>query len=294
LKILVLGSNGQLGLCLKDVFLESKFDVKFLDRNELDISNFTQLKSKLFSISPDIIINASAYTAVDAAESDKINANIVNNIAVTEIALICKEINAWFFHISTDYVFDGNSSKGYIENDSKIPQTVYGKTKLDGEYAIQSSGCNYFILRTSWVFSEYGKNFLKTMIDLGSTRSELNIVSDQIGCPTYAQDIAAAINNLVLKVSNGNKYSHILHFAGHKACSWYEFSLLIFDYAKHLNIKTPKKITPVTSEKFLTAARRPKYSVLDCSKIKKIYNIEPSNWEEGIKSSLISIINAKI
>tara|TARA_B110000305_G_C19372098_1_gene604998 strand:- start:369 stop:1256 length:888 start_codon:yes stop_codon:yes gene_type:complete len=289
MKILVLGCKGQLGRCLNDQLSNTNHEVIYTSREQIDITDFKTTKQKLLDIAPDAVINATAFTAVDKAEKDQKKADLINHLAVENIANICDQQCSWLIHVSTDYVFDGNSNEPYKEDDQTNPKGVYGKTKLNGELAIQSSGCKYIIIRTAWVFSEYGENFLKTMIALGQKKKELQIVSDQIGCPTYAQDIANTICKILSKFDSGCVKSQIFHFAGNKPCSWYDFALSIFKSASDLNIETPKKITPVSSEKYPTLAARPHYSVLDSSKIKKMYSIETSNWKKGIESSLISI-----
>ena len=223
MKILVLGCSGQLGRCLNDQLGNSGYDVVFTSREQINIANFDKTKNKILNISPNIVINASAYTAVDRAEEEQEMAELLNHYAVANIAKICNLLNIWLIHISTDYVFDGYSKYPYKENDQTNPQSVYGNTKLKGELAIQSSGCKHIIIRTAWVFSGYGTNFLKTMLRLGAQRNELSIVSDQIGCPTYAQDIAKSIVKIIPQLES-HKDNGLYHYCGDKPCSWYEFA----------------------------------------------------------------------
>ena len=239
MKILVLGSNGQLGKCLNDQLEITEYDVVHTSRKQIDITNFEATKNKFLDISPDIVINATAYTAVDKAEKDCKAADLINHLAVAYIAKICNQLGCWLIHISTDYVFDGNSEIPYNEENLTNPQNVYGKTKLKGEQAIQSSGCKHIIIRTSWIFSEYRNNFLKTMITLGAERKQLDIVNDQIGCPTYAQDIARAIIWIIPQLNSSNK-SGIYHYCGYRQCSWYDFATIIFQIAKSYKLTTPK------------------------------------------------------
>ena len=192
MKILVLGCKGQLGRCLNDQLVNTDHEVIYTSREQIDISDFEVTKSKILEFSPNLIINATAYTAVDKAEEDQKTANLINHLAVKNIADICNQLECWLIHVSTDYVFDGNSNVPYKEDDQTNPQGAYGETKLKGELAIQASGCKHLIIRTAWVFSEYGNNFLKTMLRLGAERDELSS-TDQVGCPTYAQDIAKSI-----------------------------------------------------------------------------------------------------
>lgn len=286
MKILVLGSKGQLGRCLKDQLKDKDHSVIYSSRKQIDITNFSAVKKNILDIKPNIIINAAAYTAVDKAEEDKELTNLINNMAVANLASICYQTDCWLLHVSTDYVFDGNSSTPYKESDPTNPQGVYGLSKLLGEESIQSSGCKYLIFRTAWVYSEYGDNFLKTMLNLGKNHSELNIVHDQIGCPTYAQEIASAIVTVITHIKTEEPSSGIYNFCGNRICSWYEFAQEIFISAAQLGIAIPKKINPINSAEFITKAKRPGYSVLDCSKIENEFKIKSKSLQKGIASSI--------
>lgn len=286
MNILVLGSKGQLGCCLSDQLSETDYKVVYTTRADFNISELTLLNENLSLIKPNIVINASAYTSVDMAEDDKEMADLINHRAVAKLASACKAHNACLIHISTDYVFDGTATKPYSENDKTNPQSIYGKSKLNGELAIRRSGCKYIIIRTAWVFSEYGNNFLKTMLRLGSDHDELNIVGDQIGCPTYAQDLAKVIVTMLPSFSSKISTSEIFHYCGNDACSWYEFAQAIFSEAESFGLKTPSHINSVDSTKYPTRAMRPAYSVLACSKIENTFGITPSYWRDGIKSVL--------
>ena len=189
-------------------------------------------------------------------------------------------IGCWLIHVSTDYVFDGNSKVPYKEDDQTNPQGVYGETKLKGELAIQASGCKHIIIRTAWVFSEYGNNFLKTMLRLGAERDELSIVGDQIGCPTYAQDIARSIVEIVPQLIS-LKDNGIYHYCGDRPCSWYDFAKAIFEASHTLGNKVPKLLHPIKTSEYPTKALRPIYSVLDCSKISHHFKItQPKSFCE--------------
>lgn len=281
MKIIILGCKGQLGRCLHDQLINSANKVIYTSREQIDIADFEVTKTFIVDRAPDLVINATAYTAVDKAEEDHQTADLVNHLAVKNIAESCAKIDCWLIHISTDYVFDGNAVIPYKEDDQTNPQGVYGHTKLKGELAIQSSGCKYIIIRTGWVFSEYGHNFLKTMLGLGSDRDELNIVSDQIGCPTYAQDIAETIV-VILTQLNSQIESCLYHYAGDQQCSWYEFSKEIFKQAKAKNFKVPNLIMPVETSAYPTLAKRPAFSVLDCSRIEFQFGVSMSDWRVGI------------
>lgn len=284
MKVLVIGCKGQLGRCLNDQLIDTDYEVTYTSRDQVDIADFEGTRIKITHIVPDVIINASAYTAVDKAENDKVTADLINHLAVDNLAAICFELGCWLIHISTDYVFDGKSTAPYLELDKTNPQGVYGHTKLDGEKAIQSSGCKYLIIRTAWVFSEYGDNFLKTMLRLGAVRDELSIVGDQIGCPTYAQDIAKAIVTMMTQLNEESSASGTFHYCGDQLCSWYEFARVIFEEARMFGRTTPGLIHSIQTSDYPTAAERPGYSALDCRKIRNTFGINTSNWKMGVKN----------
>jgi dTDP-4-dehydrorhamnose reductase len=289
MKVLVLGSNGQLGLCLQDKFTADNLDVVFSSKKEIDVSEFIETKNKIQNISPDIIINASAYTKVDEAEDNYEDSRLINNLAVKNIAEIAKILDCWLIHISTDYVFDGEKQIAYLENDVPNPLSVYGKTKLDGENAIVDSNCKYIIIRTSWIFSEYGKNFFKTILNLAISRQELSIIQDQIGTPTYAQDLARAILAILPFLSNSRE-SGIYNFSGDEPDSWYGFAEHILIEAKNSGlIERVPVLKGIKSSEYSSRAHRPKNSVLDSSKIKNDFRVEASNWRKGIISAMESL-----
>ena len=288
MKILVLGCKGQLGRCLNDQLKSTDHEVIYTSREQIDIADFEKTKNKILKTSPDLIINATAYTAVDNAEEDQETTNLINHLAVKNIADICNQLECWLIHVSTDYVFDGNSKVPYREDDQTNPQGAYGETKLKGELAIQASGCKHIIIRTAWVFSEYGNNFLKTMLRLGAERNELSIVGDQIGCPTYAQDIARSIVEIVPQL-NSREYNSIYHYCGDQPCSWYDFANTIFDQAMINNSKIPSIVNSIKTSAYPTPAKRPAFSVLDCSKIENECGVHSSNWQEGIRQVIRKI-----
>jgi dTDP-4-dehydrorhamnose reductase len=292
-KLLVLGTKGQLGMCLSDKLRITEYEVFYTTRAEIDICDFVSLNQMIRQIAPDIVVNTTAYTEVDTAEDEPEKAGLVNHLAVAKIAEICTDIGAVLIHISTDYVFDGKASAPYKEGDQTNPQGVYGKTKLLGDLAINQSGCKYLIIRTSWVFSEYGQNFMKTMLRLGAERDELNIVTDQIGCPTYGQDIAKTIVSVIPRLAINNMDSGIYHYCGDQSCSWFEFAEAIFAQATNAGFKTPDLLKPITTAEYPTPASRPAYSVLDCSKTLNEFGISPSDWREGIQEVLYKMKNIK-
>ena len=286
MKILVLGCKGQLGRCLNDQLKNTDHEVIYTSQEQIDIADFQVTKNKILKISPEVIINATAYTAVDKAEEDQETANLINHLAVANIASICKQMGCLLIHVSTDYVFDGNAKIPYKEDDKTNPQCVYGKTKLNGELAIQASGCKHIILRTSWVFSEYGNNFLKTMLRLAKERDELSVVGDQVGCPTYAQDIAKTVAEILSQLFLKGDINGVYHYCGNHTCSWYEFSKFIFDVAKKHGLSCPDKIHQIKSKDYRTLAARPKYSLLDCSKIESRFRLTLGDFRDGIESTL--------
>jgi dTDP-4-dehydrorhamnose reductase len=283
MKILVLGSKGQLGCCLADQLAISDHDVIYTSRGQIDIADFEVTKAQILEISPDIVINATAYTAVDKAEEERQAAYHINHLAVANISDICNHLDCWFIHVSTDYVFDGNSEFPYKEDNPTNPQGIYGSSKFKGEAAIEASGCKYLIIRTAWVYSEYGNNFLRTMLRLGADRDELSIVGDQIGCPTYAQDIAKSIVSILSCLDLKGSLSGIYNYCGDEPCSWYGFARAIFLEAEVQGLKTPSYVKSITTADYPTPAIRPAYSVLDCTKIESVFDVTRSNWRDGIK-----------
>ena len=282
MKILILGSQGQLGRCLYDQFSQTDYDLIYHSRADTDIADFTETSDDLIALNPDIVVNATAYTAVDLAETHESLAHQVNHFAVDNLARQCEKIGSFLIHVSTDYVFDGTASRPYKEEDKTNPKSVYGASKLAGEIAIQRTDCRFLIIRTSWVFSEYGNNFFKTMLRLGAERETLSIVGDQIGCPTYAQDIASLIVDLIPRIEKGSVESGVYHFCGDTACSWYQFAKEIFAQADQLGYRTPKQVQSIATKDYPTPAKRPGYSVFDCTKIENTFNISRSNWRFGI------------
>ncbi|HDX8745728.1 dTDP-4-dehydrorhamnose reductase [Klebsiella michiganensis] len=284
MKILLTGANGQLGQCFQDR-VPDDWDVWATDTSELDITNNKKVLKAVETFKPDIIVNAAAYTAVDKAETEIDIAKSVNEDGPRNLAIAANRYGAILFHISTDYVFDGSSTTPYLENDLTNPLGIYGKTKLDGEKAVITNSPTAIIIRTAWVFSEYGGNFVKTMLRLGREKKELSIINDQRGCPTYAGDIAQAIIEMIkIKTSCG-----IYHFCGDKEVSWYEFAEHIFKKAVDANIisRLPS-LNAITTDAYPTAAKRPSYSSLNCTKM-KVIGINPSNWRYALENVLAKL-----
>jgi len=279
--VLVTGSNGQLGQCLQ--FIAPNYpNIKFVfcSSSELDITNLENCLQVFSKHKPNFCINAAAYTAVDKAESEPEKANLINVLGAKNIAEACKKHNTTLLHISTDFVFDGNKQMPYTEKDLPNPTGVYGQTKLDGEITIQETWSKHFIIRTSWVYSQFGNNFMKTMLRLASERDTISVVNDQIGTPTNAIDLADSLLKIITKQSKQNtEHYGIYHFSNEGQCSWYDFAQKIFEVK---NIKT--NLLPIPTTSFPTPAKRPKYSVLDKSKIKVTFGLEIKNWEESLKT----------
>ena len=273
--VLVTGAKGQLGQAIESIsknYIE--IDFVFCSSSELDISNLDHCKAIFKTHQPNYCINAAAYTAVDKAESEPEKAHLINVVGAKNLAEVCNEHKAILLHISTDFVFDGSKTTPYTEVDVPLPTGVYAQTKLDGEKAIQAVFDQYFIIRTSWVYSQFGNNFMKTMLRLASERDSLSVVNDQIGTPTNAVDLANAIIKIILSKSNA---FGIYHFSNEGTASWYDFAKKIFEIN---NIKIDLKPIPTTD--FPTPAKRPKYSVLDKFKIKNNFDIQINNWKDSI------------
>jgi dTDP-4-dehydrorhamnose reductase len=265
---LVTGSNGQLGTALQSLL---KDQAVYIDKDELDLTNEEDVKHYLINNPFDCVINCAAYTAVDKAETDKETAHKVNALAPMYLAKYSKRL----IHISTDYVFDGTNHKPYTEEDTTSPISVYGKTKREGEINILDNAKTAIIIRTAWLYSPHGGNFVKTMRKLGAERESLNVVADQIGSPTNAYDLAEAIVKALPQIKEGEK--EIYHFTNEGVCSWYDFATEIMEQSK-----LTCKINPIESKDYPTPAHRPHYSVLNKNKIKKRFNIEIPHWKEGL------------
>lgn len=278
--ILVTGSKGQLGSEINGLLSDYTHNFFFTDRDSLDITNEAEVKSFVEKNSIDTIINCAAYTAVDKAESDVDNANKINHLAVKYLAEIAKEKSIKLIHVSTDYVFDGKNYRPYVEDDITNPNGVYGKTKLDGEKALQEiNPKNSIIIRTSWVYSSFGNNFVNTMITLGKDRDELGVIFDQVGTPTYAKDLARAILEISPKIKN--ETVEIYNYSNEGVCSWYDFAKEIM-----LRGKLDCTVNPIETKEYPTPAKRPHYSLLNKAKIKKEYNISIPFWRDSLEQCL--------
>lgn len=287
MRILVTGANGQLGSELKFLSAQNpQFEFRFCNSKELDITSEDSVKKNVEGFRPNLIVNCAAYTAVDKAEEEPEKAKAVNVLGVENLVRSCAVHSCKLIHISTDYVFDGSGTTPYQADTATHPLGVYGRTKLEGEHVVLGSKIPALVIRTSWVFSSFGNNFLKTMVRLGSERSELNVVSDQSGRPTYARDLAKAILDITDNSFESIVKPEILHFCNKGITTWFDFASRIMTEAQ-LNCK----IHPITSAEFPTRAERPKYSVLDTSSIENRFGIQIRNWEDALKEALIEIVS---
>lgn len=280
--ILVTGSNGQLGNELRLV-VEEKDKVNnyfFTDVEVLDITNKNDISQFLHANNIDVVVNCAAYTNVDKAEDESVIADLINHIGAKNLAESCEERDGFLIHISTDYVFDGTKNTPYTETDETKPLGVYGETKLRGENAIISSGCEYVIIRTSWLYSSFGKNFLKTMQRLTAEKESLKVVFDQVGTPTFAGDLANVIY-LIIQKDDYNIKNQIYHFSNEGVCSWYDFAVAINEISgNNCNIQ------PCHSDEFPSKVMRPNFSVLDKTKIKQSYSTIIPHWKESLLRGL--------
>lgn len=276
-RILITGAKGQLGVALKDILsLRPDIEALYTDADTLDITDAGQVERAVMSFRPDMIVNAAAYTAVDRAETEISLCERLNAEAPAILAGVAARSGARLIHISTDYVFSGSGTRPYRETDSTAPSTVYGRTKLAGENTVRELLPDaHVILRTAWLYSHTGSNFVKTMLRLGATRPEIGVVADQWGCPTYAPVLAKAI----LTVIDAPRFvPGTFHFTGSGRTTWYDFAKAIFAEAGN----TKCRVRPLTSEEYPCAARRPLYSVLDCSLFADIYGLKAPVWKESL------------
>jgi dTDP-4-dehydrorhamnose reductase len=286
--ILVTGKTGQLGQSIQQLTAQYPlYRFTFAGRDELDLSSPQSITEYFTDRVFDVIINCAAHTAVDKAESEPELANQINHLAVKQLADIAKAHNSTLIHISTDYVFNGQNYKPYVETDSVDPRGVYGLTKLKGEQAFQTINPHGCIIRTSWVYSEFGNNFVKTMMKLGAERDQLGIIFDQVGSPTYAGDLAKAIlemlssDQLTNGADKGTIQNAIYHFSNEGVCSWYDFAKSIFSISNiHCNI------SPIETKEYPTPAKRPHYSLLNKAKIKSEFGLIIPYWQDSLQTCI--------
>ena len=284
MKVLITGSNGQLGSEIRDIY--SKYEnVEFIfkDLTELDISDADSVNSLIINEHINAVINCAAYTAVDKAEENIELAERVNSTAVSNIIEALKKVNGKLIHISTDYVFDGSNSHPYKESDTVCPLGVYGETKRAGELAVINSKIDAVVIRTSWLYSSFGNNFLKTMLSLGKNKNSISVISDQIGTPTYAMDLAKTCLD-ILSSSDSKRISNkgkVYHYSNEGVASWYDFAITIMELlGSNCNVKA------IQTSDYPTSVKRPHYSVLDKTKIKKDFKIEIPYWKDSLKECI--------
>ena len=286
MRILITGAQGQLGQEFKALSQKSTAAIEFLftDRSQLNISSLEDIQAYFKINKPDYCINCAAYTAVDKAESDRDQSYQINETAVAYLAHSCQELGIPLIHFSSDYVYHNQLNRPILESDPTTPQSVYAQSKLAGEIKALAIHSNTLIIRTSWVYSSFGKNFVKTMLNLGQERMELRVVADQIGAPTYAKDIAQLVLSII-RDHAPKQLSGVFNFANAGVCSWYDFAKAIFKIAQ-----IDCKVIPISSKEYPTAAQRPYYSVLNTEKIRTGFNVQIPYWEDSLEECLKLLI----
>lgn len=285
-KVIITGGEGQLGCALRDHILAKEFHLAICPRDLIDITDPTSITNAFDRFSPDIVINSAAYTAVDKAEQEQEQCMRVNHQGARNIAAACQALQIPLIHLSTDYVFDGTSQSPYREDDAANPINCYGSSKWQGEQAVREQCEQHIILRTSAIFSEYGNNFLKTILRLAKERKVLRIVADQVTCPTYAGHLASAIYTIAKQPSHWGTY----HYCDAMPASWHEFAAAILEMARQHQPLLVETIDAITTADYPTPAKRPAYSVLNCSKIEKYFGMTQANWAEAIKQITNAIL----
>jgi dTDP-4-dehydrorhamnose reductase len=290
--VLVAGRSGQLAIELQHLLTRAGHRPVSLGRPELDLASPSSLRAAISSIEPDVVINSAAYTAVDKAEDEPELAAAINAAGAGALAAAAADAGVPIFHISTDYVFDGTKRGAYQETDPPSPLGVYGRTKLEGERAVAEANPHHIILRTSWVFSAHGHNFVKTMLRLGRERSTISVVNDQSGCPTAAGDLAGAIATLLPRIVSESPPPDafgVFHAAGQGTASWYAFARAIMEGAKSRGARSAEVI-PISTAEYPTRARRPENSVLDSSRLRAVHGVDMPLWQTGLDATLDDIL----
>ncbi|MDH5369359.1 MAG: dTDP-4-dehydrorhamnose reductase [Gammaproteobacteria bacterium] len=291
MKVLITGAQGQIGKELTHTAIAHGYEVYSVGREELDITKASNVDIFFNQYKPDIVINAAAYTTVDKAEEEQDIAYAINCDGTKNIAAACAEASIPLFHISTDYVFDGSKTEPYSEEDTISPLGIYGDSKWRGEEEIRKKLSSAIILRVAWVFGMHGNNFVKTMLRLGKDKNELNVVADQFGGPSPAKDIADTLIKLVTYYQKNNDLQWgTYHYCGSPKTSWYEFATEIFQQANEIGLMKKKiKVNPIPTTEYPTPAKRPENSMLDCTKISNIYNIDMPDWRVELKNLLTEL-----
>jgi dTDP-4-dehydrorhamnose reductase len=284
MKILLIGNQGMLGRDLQPRLEEAGFSLKGLDIADMDITRSDDILPHFESFGPDLVINCAAYTAVDKAESEAELAYSVNKDGPANLSSACKKIRIPFIHISTDYVFNGNAKRPYREGDPVSPLGAYGRSKWEGEEAVRSLLEQHIIMRTSWLYGVHGHNFVKTIIRLSHEKEEIRVVADQKGCPTWTGDLSDALVTLVQRIDKGSSEVAwgTYHFCGAGKTSWYELALAVVKEASRRSSLKVLRVLPIPTSDYPTPAKRPMWSVMDCSKIQDTFDIKPQKWEKSL------------
>jgi dTDP-4-dehydrorhamnose reductase len=284
MKILLIGNQGMLGRDLQPRLEEAGFSLKGLDIADMDITRSDDILPHFESFGPDLVINCAAYTAVDKAESEAELAYSVNKDGPANLSSACKKIRIPFIHISTDYVFNGNAKRPYREGDPVSPLGAYGRSKWEGEEAVRSLLEQHIIMRTSWLYGVHGHNFVKTIIRLSHEKEEIRVVADQKGCPTWTGDLSDALVILVQRIDKGSREVSwgTYHFCGAGKTSWYELALAVVKEASRRSSLKVLSVLPIPTSDYPTPAKRPMWSVMDCSKIQDTFDIKPKKWEKSL------------
>ena len=282
IEVLVTGANGQLGQSLRArASRYPRFSFHFTDVETLDLCDAEAVRDFVVGHGVDYILNCAAYTAVDKAESEEPLCGRINGEAVRNVGQAAQAVGAKVIHVSTDYVFDGTNCRPYVETDPTCPISAYGRTKLAGEEALLACCPNSVVLRTAWLYSEYGHNFVKTMLRLGAEREELRVIFDQVGTPTYAGDLADMMLSIVEQAEQGHFEAGVFHFSNEGVCSWYDFTVKILQLAG-----LRARVIPIETKDYPTAAARPHYSVLNKAKVKAAYGVVIPHWEASLRSMI--------
>ena len=294
MKMLITGAHGQLGREIIDVTQSKGCPVQAPPEDDLDICDLDKIDNVITELKPELVINTAAYTQVDKAETEEELAFKVNKTGCTNLARMCTKHKIPLVHISTDYVFDGQKGTPYVETDPISPLGVYGRSKAEGESEIRSFLKEHIILRTSWLYGTHGHNFVKTMLNLATSKKEIRVVADQYGSPTNAADIARTILSIAEQLQSGNKNNWgTYHYCGQGIISWHIFAEKIIELARqHGKVRTPR-IEPVTTDEYPTPAKRPVYSALDCSRIYKKFNISPRPWQKSLETTIRKLLKAQ-
>ena len=293
MRLAVTGKNGQVVSALQ-ALASDELEIVALGRPELDLAQPETVLKALREVKPDVVVSAAAYTAVDKAESEQDIAFAVNRDGARAVAQAASDIGIPVIHLSTDYVFDGTKDTAYVESDPTGPTSVYGRSKLEGERAVSEATDNYVVLRTAWVYSEYGNNFVKTMLRLSENRDEINVVADQFGCPTSANDIAAAVVTIARKLVEDSSapLRGVFHLSGTGETNWANFAKQIFALSAENGGKSIV-VNDITTEQYPTPARRPANSRLDCSKLEEVYGIKLPSWQTSTRAVVTALAQSK-